>query len=91
MEYLIIELEPRAHIVTKCEVGTYPVEEEYDPLIFTDKNSAFRQADRCKKGLVYPIVDIMKILAEIKLLAKDKNHSDSFILDQLLALTDEIL
>lgn len=88
MEYLVIELKPVARILcTKLHSDC-----DSEPIIFKDKNSAFRAADQCKQGLVYPIVDMMKIFDKIKTLANMYQcDCGNNILDELLAITDEII
>jgi hypothetical protein len=85
MNYIVIELKDNIHILTENN------DKGLDPAIFKDKNSAFRAASECNQGLVYPIIDIMKMLDEIKLLAKDQEHSAEFLLNRLFMITDEII
>lgn len=84
MTYLVIELKDKPRIVTL----------DGEPRIFETKQDAFRAADKCKQGLVYPIIDVMKVLNEIKEIIKQyrkENSGDFDLLDELLALTDEII
>lgn len=99
MEYLVIELNEEPHILCTHDImsdglNLKPNVSRFNsggnPMIFKDKNTAFRIADECKQGLVYPITNIMKILERIKLISKD-GWSRGHILDELLILTDEIL
>jgi len=85
MKYLVIELEESPHILCNYKFSDGP----YEPIIYEDKNSAFRDASKCKKGLVYPITDIMKMFERIKLIAKEHDAID--ILDELMALVNEVV
>ena len=103
MEYIVIELNEEPHIITINEVNSNKTHIEGksghfnvggEPIIFKDKNTAFRVADECRKGLVYPIVDVMNIFDRIKTLCKDhipENKDDKNLLEELLILTDEIV
>ncbi len=62
MKYLVIELEPQPKILCQRKHS----DDECEPMIYETKQDAFRDADKCKKGLVYPITDIMKSFARIK-------------------------
>lgn len=84
MEYLVIELKPRIRITTL----------DGEPIIYKDKNSAFKASDKCIQGLVYPIVDIMKVFEQIKNLSKKsvgENNTEHDLLDELFAITNEII
>ena len=80
MQYIVIELEPEARIATK----------DGEPILFSNKADAFRYASTCHKGLVYPIIDVMKIFDRIKVLASGQYNGED-ILDELTALVNEVV
>lgn len=84
MKYIVLDLKPDIRICTK----------DGESIIFETKQDAFRYSDKREQGLVYPIIDIMKIFDQIKALSKKyitESTDDYTILDELLALTDEIV
>lgn len=87
MEFLVIDLKPEPHFLCKRKHS----DSEPEPIIFIDKNSAFREADKCNQGLVYPITNIMQISEKIKQLSKNRWINCNDLLDELLSITDEIV
>jgi hypothetical protein len=84
MDYIVINLSPIPRIITV----------DGDPIIFSTKQDAFKAADKLTKGLVYPIVNVMKVFEQIKELTKKyiaESTDDCDLLDELLAITDEII
>ena len=80
MRYIVIELEPEPRICTK----------DGEPIIFSNKNDAFRYASIVHKGLVYPITDTMEIFNKVKeLINKRPVYND--LLDELSNLIDKII
>ena len=103
MEYIVIELNEEPHIITINEVNSNKTHIEGksghfnvggEPIIFKDKNTAFRVADECRQGLVYPITDVMLIFEQIKKLTKEHirySTDNCDLLHELLMLTDDII
>lgn len=92
MEYLVIELKDKPRIITKSNVENVDLDEVNDPYIFKDKNSAYRIANLCKQGLVYPICDVMKTLEIIK--TKIDNgvwRADFNTVDEIFYILDELV
>ena len=96
MKYLVIELEPQPKILSQREHS----DSESEPVIFETKQDAFRAADKCKKGLVYPITDLMRTLENIKVgmsryIIGDKIYfsrtSNEQQINDLFNLLDEII
>lgn len=83
MDYLLINLEPEPRIVTK----------DGEPLIYKDKHTAIREANKFKKGLVYPIADVMKIFEAISVMCReytgDKRKQD--LLERLRIIIDDVV
>lgn len=80
MRYIVIELEPWIRICTK----------DGEPIIFSNKNDAFRYASVVEKGLVYPITDTMEVFNKVKeLISKNLVYND--LLDELTKLIDKIV
>jgi len=101
MEYLVIELDTVPHIITINEVNITKTHIEGrsgnfnnggEPVIFKDKNTAYRIATECRKGLVYPIFDVMKTLETIKLKMKSGDYySDLNAVEELLNMLNEVV
>jgi hypothetical protein len=100
MEYLVIELREIPHIVAIHDLNEEQTHIKVhsshnlggDPAIFKDKNTAFRVANECKQGLVYPIVDIMKTMETIKLKYKHGTYDGYKMgMNDILTMLDEII
>ena len=92
MEYLVIELKDKPHIITKSNMNMVDIREANDPYIFKDKNTAYRVASTCKQGLVYPIFDVMKTLEVIKLKMKSGDYfSGLTAVEELLNMLNEVV
>lgn len=98
MDYLVIELQDEPHIICTRDImsdgkNLKPEVSKFNsggnPYIFKDKYTAFRIADQCKQGLVYPIFDIMRTLENIKVKYGDTRYSAS--IKGILTMLDEII
>lgn len=90
MKYLVINLEPHPRVLcTRLHSDS-----DCEPVIFETKQDAFRAADKCKKGLVYPIIDVMKVFERLKEIAKkyECETADDFdLIGGILTELDEII
>lgn len=86
MKYIVIELKDKPCIISKNNES----DGEREPIIFEMRQDAERVANKCKHGLVYPLVDVMHIFRKLKSIANKYEAETADDFDLINGILNEL-